>query len=81
MATAYRTVIEVVVFSPEPMKLDDMAEGDLYDPLQKVIGDAYEGDKIGDWRVVTQDEPIEGAALRQALVDIGNDGAFFDDDK
>lgn len=72
----HRTIIHFEVFSREPLNLS--VEGrDLYDPLNDLIYDVTEGDKIGDWSIASVEE-LEGDELVEALVRIGNDGNFFD---
>lgn len=79
VAKAYRTTIQLVVYSDTPIHVDPFAgEGDMYEPLSALIYDVTEGDKIGDWSVTEQDAPVEGDALVTELVAIGNDGRFFD---
>ena len=74
---AHKTVIEVTLYSDTQLDMS-IGEVDLWDELRTWMGDAVDGDKIGDWKI-TENSIIEGDALRAELVAIGNDGSFFDD--
>lgn len=73
----FRTKVEVTLYSRGPLD-QDIGEVEMWTQLSGWIDDANDGDMIGDWRV-TDSQPVEGDQLRLELVEIGNDGAFFDE--
>jgi len=76
-----RTIIHVEVFSRGPLVIPDYPEGgDLYDPLQGILADMIDGNKIGDWSIASTETITDPATLRGHLARIGNDGSFFDDE-
>ena len=71
-----RTTIQVTVLTNEPiaeaMSNDDWTLADVHYLID-------EGHGVGDF-TVTSTEQLTRVQMREALIEVGNDGEFFDDD-
>jgi hypothetical protein len=75
----WRTKIEVVVYSRDSLKEPPGEDEYGFSFLGWVAEEIDTGDKIGDYNV-TSEEQITMEEARKELIEIGNDGDFFDDD-
>lgn len=78
MAKAVKNTITITVYTDEPL-LDDRDYGDVegFPFLSEVIYGMTYGHAVGSYEI-GEPQNVEGDELEKGLIDIGNDGAFFD---
>jgi hypothetical protein len=71
--TIYRTVIQVVVLSEEPIP-DDMS-------FEEIDANCVDGDFCGSSDYIEHNKPITGKEAAKAVIGTGSDPVFFQMDK
>jgi hypothetical protein len=80
MATpkAVKTVITITVYSRDSFVDEQSEEVEGFPVLDMVIYEMTYGGAVGSYEMTSSE--VEGEALRDSLIDIGNDGTFFDEE-
>jgi hypothetical protein len=74
---AVKNTITITIYTEEPL-VDNLDEAEGFPFLDAAIYEMTYGSAVGSYEI-GEPQVVEGEALRDGLIAIGNDGTFFED--